>query len=265
MEFVDTHCHIDFDRFDSDREAVLAQAAQAGVKRIINPGINVQNSRQVVQLAQRHPNIFAGVGIHPNDAGDVAEDALIQLAELAKDPKVVAVGEIGLDYYWDRAPKAEQRRVFEQQLSLAKTLDLPVIVHQREAGPDTMAILRQWAVDGTHPGGTLHAFSGDAAMVEEAASLGLHMSVGGPVTFKNAKGYPDVVRRIPLDRLLMETDAPFLSPHPYRGKRNEPARVALIAQTLADIFNVDIESLAKQTTANAETLFRLPEAFRVRE
>jgi TatD DNase family protein len=182
------------------------------------------------------------------------------LQELAADDKVVAIGEIGLDYYRDRAPRPEQRRAFEAQLTLAKAVRLPVIIHQREAAADTMAILRQWGGDGHHPGLVLHAFSGDQAMAEEAVTLGFYIGLGGPITFKNAGELLNIVKEMPLDRILIETDAPFLSPHPYRGKRNEPARVRLIAEKLAELLAVEVDELAGQVTANTESLFHLPQA-----
>lgn len=260
MEFVDTHCHIDFNNFDPDREAVLARAAAAGVKRLVNPGADMDGSRRAVAMAHTHPNVYAGVGLDHGNAPQVNESTLAQLAEMAARPKVVAIGEIGLDYHWDFSPRPEQRRALEAQLALATILHLPVIIHQREAAADTMAVLRSWAAGGEHPGLVLHAFSGDAAMVEEAVELGFYLSIAGPITFTNAKNYPDVVKRIPLDHLLVETDAPFLSPHPHRGTRNEPARVALVAQKLAVIFGLETSALALQTTANAEALFKLPPA-----
>ncbi len=260
VRLIDSHCHIDFNAFDTDRDQVLARAAKAGVKQLINPGTDMESSRRAVELANRYANVYAAVGVHPYDAPQIDDDSLAELKELSADPRVVAIGEIGLDYYRDRAPRSEQIRAFEAQLSLAKSLNLPVIIHQREAAADTMAILRQWAGTGEHPGLVLHAFSGDETMVVEATSLGFFMGIGGPITFKNAKNIPDIVAKIPLERLLVETDAPFLSPHPFRGKRNEPARVALVAQKLAQLFNLDIDELAEQVSRNTETLFHLPPA-----
>ena len=259
MNIVDSHSHIDFENFDEDREQVLARAVQAGVRRIINPGINLQTSGRAVDLAQKYPAIFAAVGVHPYDAPLVNDQTLSSLKQLAQAPKVVAIGEIGLDYYRDRASKQSQYQAFEAQLSLAKSLHLPVIIHQREAAADTMAILRQWAGDGQHPGLILHAFSGDTAMVAEAVSLGFYMGLGGPITFKNAKDLPNVVKTMPLENILLETDAPFLSPHPHRGKRNEPARLVLVAERLAQLFAIPVQALVKQTTANTEVVFHLPQ------
>jgi len=258
VNLIDSHCHIDFEQFDPDRDQVLANAAEVGVKRFVNPGIDMETSRRAGQLARQYPNLYAAIGFHPNEAAQVNDEALSSLIELAAEEKVVAIGEIGLDYHWDRAPRSEQRSAFEAQLKLAKDLDLPVIIHQRKAAADTMAVLRQWGVGGDHPGLDLHAFSGDIAMVEEAVELGFYMGIGGPITFKNARELPAIVRAMPLERILIETDAPFLSPHPLRGKRNEPARVKLVAEKLADLFGLELEALAAQTTANADTLFRSP-------
>jgi len=258
VELIDSHCHLDFYQFDADRPDVWRRAEAIGVRQIVNPGTDLESSRRAVALAQWRPGIFAAVGVHPNDAADFSADTVTELTALAKSPGVVAIGEIGLDYYRDRTPKAQQVRALEAQLTLARQVNLPVIIHQREAQADTMAILRHWAGDGPHAGLVLHAFSGDATLVNEAASLGFFMGIGGPITFKNAQNLADVAAHIPAERLLIETDAPFLSPHPFRGKRNEPARVMLVAQKLAQVLNIPLEAVARQTTVNARALFALP-------
>jgi TatD DNase family protein len=255
---IDSHCHLNFTAFDEDRGQVLAQAAAADVLAIINPGINLEDSRQVVGIAAEIPALYAAVGIHPNDAGDFDQATVGHLRDLAGQPKVVAIGEIGLDYYWDETPRPVQRRVFEQQLALAKELDMPVIIHQRESAADTMAVLRSWAAGQAHPGLVLHSFSGDRAMAEEAIQLGFFIGITGPVTFKNARDLPEIVAALPLDRLLVETDAPFLSPHPFRGKRNEPARVKLVAERVAELHGVSLAKMSRRLTRNTISLFRLP-------
>ena len=260
MNLIDSHCHIDFEQFDLDRDQVLSDAATVGVKRLINPSTDLNSSHRVVKLVDSYSDIYAAIGFHPYDAPQVNDETLAALTELSSNVSVVAIGEIGLDYYRDLAPRSEQHRAFEAQLELAKSLDLPVIIHQRDAAVDTMAVLRQWGAKGDHPGLVLHAFSGDQAMVEEAVELGFFMGIGGPVTFKNAGSLLDVVKMMPLERILIETDAPFLSPHPYRGKRNEPARVRLVAQKLAELLAVELADLAEQVTVNTETLFHLPQA-----
>ena len=257
VELIDSHCHLDFESFDQDREQVLANAAEAGITRLINPGINLEASQRALALARQCPGVYAAVGYHPYDAAEVNQQTLAILTGLAKQPEVVAIGEIGLDYHRDRSSKVDQTRAFEAQLDLAKSLNLPVIIHQRDAAQDTMSMLRQWGVGGNHPGLVLHAFSGDEVMVEEAVALGFYIGIGGPITFKNAKKLPDIVRTIPLNHLLIETDAPFLSPHPHRGKRNEPARLVLIAQELARLFGLSLDVLANQVRNNTEALFHL--------
>ncbi len=253
---IDTHCHLNFEAFDKDRAVVLERAKQAGVAAVINPGTHLRDSRQVVALSEEIPELYAAIGFHPNDAADCDEAALAQLKQLSSAPKVVAVGEIGLDYYWDEAPRPVQWAVFENQLALAKEIDRPVIIHQRDSAADTMAILRQWAADRIRPGLVLHSFSGDQAMAEEAVDLGFYIGISGPVTFKNARELPNIVASLPANRLIVETDAPFLSPHPYRGKRNEPARVKLIAERLAELQQRSPVEMSRLLTENALTLFK---------
>jgi TatD DNase family protein len=255
---IDSHCHLNFDAFDADRTEVLARAVDAGIIALINPATNLANSRQIVSLATENPHLFAAIGFHPNDTADFDEAALAQLRELAVLPEVVAIGEIGLDYYWDKVPRQTQKQVFEQQLALAKEVDKPVIIHQRESGADTMIILRDWGAQRDHPGLVLHSFSGDMDMAAEAIELGFYLGISGPVTFKNARQLPEIVAAMPPERLLVETDAPFLSPHPFRGKRNEPARVKLIAARIAQLQNRTFGEMSRHLTENTVSLFRLP-------
>lgn len=253
---IDSHCHLMFNAFDADRPEVLARAEEAGVIGIINPGTNLTDSRQIVAAAAEIDSLYAAVGVHPNESADFEAAGLAQLRAWASEPKVVAIGEIGLDYYWDKVPRPRQREVFEQQLALAKEVDLPVIIHQRESGADTMAVLRAWAAGG-HPGLVLHSFSGNLAVVEEALELGFYIGFSGPVTFKNTRELPEIVAAVPADRLLVETDAPFLAPHPFRGKRNEPARVKLVAERVAELKDQPFEAMARILTNNTIDLFRL--------
>lgn len=255
---IDSHCHLMFNVFDEDRHDVLSRAKEAGIAAFINPGITIDDSREIVAAAEAIPKLYAAVGIHPNDATTFDTLSLDDLRELAAHPKVVAIGEIGLDYYWDKAPRLLQRDVFEQQLDLAKTLDKPVIIHQRESAMDTMAVLREWAAT-PHPGLVLHSFSGDLAMAEEAIELGFYIGISGPVTFKNARGLPEIVAALPPERLLVETDAPFLAPHPFRGKRNEPARVKIIAERMADLQQLPFDIMCDHLCRNTIALFRLPD------
>ncbi len=254
---IDSHCHLNFEAFDADRPEVLTRAREAGLVAMINPATDLADSRQIVALAAQIPLLYAAIGVHPNETGSFEPAVLDELRQLATQPKVVAIGEIGLDYYWDEAPRPVQRRAFEAQLALARELDLPVIIHQREAGADVMAILRDWAAAGPQPGLVLHSFSGDLAMAEEAVALGFYIGISGPVTFKNARDLPGIVQAVPAGRLLVETDAPFLSPHPFRGKRNEPARVKLVAERVAALRGQPVEEMSRQLTENTIQLFRL--------
>jgi TatD DNase family protein len=256
---IDSHCHLNFDAFDEDRSEVLARARETGIVALINPGITLADSRQVAALAGQVPELYAAIGVHPNDAGQFDHEVLAGLKELAGQPKVVAIGEIGLDYYWDEAPWPVQRRVLERQLALAREVDKPVIIHQRDSAADLMAVLREWAAGGPQPGLVLHSFSGDRAMAEEALSLGFYLGISGPVTFKNARNLQEIVAAAPADRLLVETDAPFLSPHPFRGKRNEPARVRLVAERVAELQGLPVEVMSRRLVENTVTLFRLTE------
>ncbi len=254
---IDSHCHLDFPHFDDDRDEVLARAAQARVTAILNPGTDLESSRRAVALAERYDNVYAAVGIHPHDASTLDKQTLAELRHLAAHPKVVAIGEIGLDYYRDLSPREQQRSAFAAQLALADELELPVIIHQRESGMDVMAALREWAAD-SHLGCVLHAFSGDRAMADEAVALGFFIGLGGPLTFQNARRLPEIVPDLPLDALVVETDAPYLAPHPFRGKRNEPAYVVLVAERLAELRRLPLDQVVKQVTDNTRNLFHLP-------
>ncbi len=262
---VDSHCHLDLPQFDADRDAVIGRSVESSVTRVIDPGVDLPSSRAAVALALRqHECIYAAVGIHPHEAKTLDAVALRELKQLAASPRVVAVGEIGLDYYRDLSPRDVQRRAFEAQLELAAELDLPVIVHDRDAHDDVLAILRHWreslrAPRSTlheHPG-VLHSFSGDVVMAEQVVALGFFIGVSGPVTYRNADRLRAVVRAVPLERLLIETDAPYLTPQPRRGQRNEPAYVRRVAQAVADVRGSTLEQMAAQTTANACVLFGL--------
>jgi TatD DNase family protein len=248
---IDSHCHLDFPDFDQDRDEVLARATEAGVTAIVNPGTDLESSRRALALAERYDNVYAAVGVHPHDASTLDRQVLAELRQLASHPKVVAIGEIGLDYYRDLSPRAQQRAAFEAQLTLAADLDRPVIIHQRESADDVMAALRDWATGG-RPGCVLHAFSGDDAMADEAVSLGFFIGVGGPLTFKNARRLPEIVTGLPLSCLVVETDAPYLAPHPYRGKRNEPAYVALVVKRLAELRGTARTYAARKVPARGE-------------
>lgn len=254
-DLIDTHCHLDFERFDEDRDAVVARAAAAGVSRIIVPALDAQNWQAVLKLAERYDGVYTAVGVHPNSTADWQDSHIDQLRTLAQHPKVVAIGEIGLDYYWDKSPKERQQRAFGMQLELAAELGLPVIVHNREASEDVLAMLADSPLAGRPAPGVLHSFSASWADAEKALAMGFYLGFTGPVTFKKAEEVREVARRVPHDRILVETDAPFLTPHPHRGKRNEPAYVAFVAARLAAERGVETAVFACQTTQNAETLF----------
>jgi TatD DNase family protein len=261
--FIDTHCHLDFHQFDADRDDVLQRAIDAGVVAIVIPAIDLPGSRRAIELAERLPGVYAQVGVHPNDAGGFDQDTLAELRDLAAHSKVVAIGEIGLDYYWDRVAHDVQQVVFRTQLEMAADLDLPVVIHCRDAHADMRDILRKWVPGaqkrrGEHAIlGVLHAFSGDLEMADEAFHSNIVVSLGGPVTFRNARQLRELVVQIPLDAVMLETDAPYLAPHPHRGQRNEPAYIPLIAQSLAELFQVDRSVVAQKTTALAQRVFRL--------
>ena len=255
---VDTHAHLDFRAFDEDREQVIERARAAGVQWIMNPGTDLESSRRAIHLAESYPGVYAAVGVHPHDAKTVAESTLTELRGLARHPKVMAIGEIGLDYYRDLSPRDVQRSVFRQQLELADELGMPVILHDRDAHQDILAILEEWqAAGGSVVPSLFHAFSGDEAMAHHVLELGCYIAIGGPVTFRNARQLARLVPAIPLDRLVCETDCPFLTPHPHRGKRNEPAYVRLVVEKVAELREEGVDAIERQTTLNARTLFGL--------
>jgi TatD DNase family protein len=263
---IDTHCHLDFEAFDSDREDVIAKASEAGVSILLNPGIDLANSEKVVALSEGFENVFAAVGVHPNDSTSWEDDSRSKLSSLAKKSKVVAIGEVGLDYYWDKVPREMQQNVLREQLDLAGSLGLPVIIHNREASNDVLQILLDWQTSlkqinsplATRPG-VLHSFSGDRDMAEKAIAAGFFIGLTGPLTFKNAKTLQDLAKELPLETLLIETDSPFLTPHPHRGQRNEPAKVRLVAEKLAELKRLSFDEVAAATTSNAQRLFRFGE------
>lgn len=260
---VDTHCHLDFNNFDADRDQVLRRARDSSVRWIINPGINLKSSQTAIQLSEDHDEVFAAVGIHPNEALSWNSETLSRLRGLAQHQKVKAIGEIGLDYYRDRAPRALQRRIFQEQLNIALEFNLPVIIHSRESLKDVLAILEDWfhyllETDKdlvNHPG-VLHSFSGDEQAAKRAFSYNFLVGITGPVTFRNAGELRDMVQRLPNENLIIETDSPFLTPHPHRGRRNEPANVLLIAEKITELKQASYNYIAEITTANARRLFK---------
>ncbi len=264
---IDSHCHLDVTQFDEDRADVLARAKASGVTTIVNPGIDLTHCRQAIALAEAEETVYAAVGIHPNSSNNVGQRTWDALRLLAAHPKVVAIGEIGLDYYWDDVAPDQQAVAFRTQLALAAEVGLPVIIHNRDATTDTMAILTAWANEAATRNsplarrrfwGVLHAFGGDLAFAHQAYDLNFVLGIGGPVTFKNARLLHKVATQLDLDRLMVETDSPYLTPHPFRGKRNEPAYVAFVCEQLAQLRGVTSEEIAQATTAVAQTFFAFP-------
>lgn len=261
VPLVDTHCHLDLQQFDRDREEVVARAEAAGVRILINPGINLDSCAQVLALAERYSGLYAAVGIHPNDCEDFDERALAALRQMAGHPKVVAIGEIGLDFYRKRVSADRQKHALQAQLALAAELGLPVILHSRESNRELLCEMAQWGPEirkkrgATAIIGVWHAFSGDLDQAQVAYGLGLVLGLGGPVTFSNARRLRAQVAQLRADRLLLETDAPYLAPHPFRGQRNEPAYVPLIARAVAELSAQPVETIAAGTTATALACF----------
>ena len=252
---IDSHAHLDAPQFDDDRAETLRRAAETGIRAIVNIGYNAATWATTLALADAHPGFFACLGFHPNDAAGWNDTIIPALTRLHQHPKVVAVGETGLDYYREHASPVQQRAAFVAQLALARSLDKPVVIHHREAHDDLLALLRDDVAAHGPLRGVLHAFNGDPDFASELLVLGLFLGIGGPVTFKNAADLQAAVRAVPLDRLIVETDSPYLAPHPYRGRRNEPAHVALVAERIAALKEITVETVAEATTQNAETLF----------
>ncbi|HVJ81735.1 MAG TPA: TatD family hydrolase [Planctomycetia bacterium] len=256
--WIDTHSHLNDERFADRMDEVLAEAETAGVARSLVIGIDVESSRRAVELAERYPALLAVVGIQPNSLSEAGPDDFAAIAELARHPRTCAVGETGMDRYWDRAPIALQRESFLRHLALADELDLPFVVHCRQAEPDVVEVLSERAASTRRPlRGVMHSYSGDLATALACLDLGMHVSFAGMVTFKNAAALREVAKAVPADRILVETDSPYLSPEPFRGKENRPSRVAMTGERLAKERGVAAAEFAVATTANANRLFRL--------
>ena len=270
MLLTDTHCHLDLEKFDADRHEVIERALATGLTRILVPGITLKSSRAIVKLAESQPHLFAAVGVHPNDSTTWDPQTIPALEQLATSLKVVAIGEIGLDYYWEAAPRDHQQKVLREQLELAAGLELPVVLHAREkddapdgdCAQDLIQILEEWVARlrveknplAERPG-VLHSFSGTRQTAEKALALNFCIGITGPLTYKNAESRREVIAALPLDRLLVETDAPYLAPQPKRGKRNEPAFVLFTVETLATLYSLTPDQVAETTTSNAARLF----------
>jgi TatD DNase family protein len=260
----DTHCHLNLNSFQDDLEQVLLDARENDVSMLVVPGIDLATSLSAVQLADAHPNLYAAIGIHPTTPGEVDSAILSDLKTLAQNPKVIAIGEIGLDYYHEEVPHDQQKRVFQMQLELAAELDLPVIVHQRSSWEDLWPMLQAW----THqlkklpPGkhwGVLHSFEGTLAMAQVAVDGNFLLGISGPITYRHPGEREMIVKTLKMDHFLLETDAPYLPPVPFRGKRNEPKYLHFIAEKMAEFSNISMEEIARITTENGKQLFNLGE------
>ncbi len=258
MEWVDTHCHLDEESFTQDCAETIQRAVDAGVKTMLAIGITLDSCRRVIDLSQRYPSVYAVVGLHPNYVSAAQPGDWDRIVELAKAPKVVGLGETGLDKYWDHSPIELQAEYFDRHLELSRYLDLPFVVHCREAESETVAQLRRQFERGGPLRGVMHAFCGTPETAQACLDMGMYLSFGGMVTFKKNENLRQLSTLPPLDRILVETDAPYLAPTPFRGKRNEPAHVRLTAACLAEARGVSKEVLAAATTENARRLFCLP-------
>ena len=253
--YIDTHVHLNADQYEEDVDEVIQRALEAGVEKMVVVGFDRKTIMKAMELTEQHPFIYAVVGWHPVDAIDCTEEDLEWIESLAAHPKVVGIGETGLDYHWDKSPKDVQQEVFRKQIRLAQKVNLPIIIHNRDATADVVRILKEEEAEKT--GGIMHCFGGSVETAKECIDMNFMISLGGPVTFKNAKTPKEVATEISLDHLLIETDAPYLAPHPYRGKRNEPAWVTLVAEEIARLKGLPVEEVAKRTTANALKIFNI--------
>lgn len=253
----DTHCHLNVDAFENDEEETIRRAKEAGVGRFAVVGFDATTIKKSLELSAAYPEIYSIIGWHPTEAGNYTEEVQESLLVLLAEEKVVAMGEMGLDFHWNTSPAVVQEKVFRQQIAIAKSFQLPISIHMRDAIEDTYRILKE--EDVSEIGGIMHSYSGDVDYMEKFLDLGMHISLSGVVTFKKATEVHEVARAVPLNRLLIETDSPYLAPVPYRGKRNEPAYVKYVCERVAELRGMDPEELAHITTQNANRLFRLEE------
>ena len=251
----DTHVHLNAEQFDEDLEEVMSRAREAGVENMVVVGFDRPTINRAMELIGQYEFLYAAIGWHPVDAIDMKEEDLSWIEELSDHPKVVAIGEMGLDYHWDKSPKDVQKEVFRKQIQLAKKVKLPIVIHNRDATQDIVDILREERAE--EVGGIMHCFSGSPEIAQECVEMNFYISLGGPVTFKNAKKPKEVAKEIPLEKLLIETDCPYLAPHPYRGKRNEPAYVKLVAEQIAELKEMSLEEVENITTENAMRVFNI--------
>lgn len=255
VELIDSHAHLDFDKFNKDRDDVIKRAKNNGIVNIINVGSNLASSHRSLQLSQKYEMIYAVVGIHPHEAKNLDKNALKVLKDLAKADKVVGIGEIGLDFHYDNSPRDVQREAFRKQLRLAKEINLPVVIHSRESDSDTIKILREEKMDNHNV--LLHSYTGGKELAEKALEMGFYFGAGGIVTFNSAQGLKKLIQKIPLSRILVETDSPYLAPEPHRGRRNEPLYVKEVAKFVASLKNSNFKKVAEVTKENTERFFNL--------
>lgn len=251
----DSHAHLDDRRFDRDRGSIIRRAKENGISYIMNPGADYESSVRAVELANKYDMIYAAVGVHPHDAKTMDDIMLQLLKAMTKKPKVMAIGEIGLDYHYDNSPRDIQRKWFREQIRLAKEVKLPIIVHDREANNDVMKILKE--ENAFENGVLMHCYSGSAELARQYVKLGAYISIAGPITFKNARKAVEVVEAVPIEYLMIETDSPYLTPVPYRGKRNESSYVRFVAEKIAEIKGISFEEVAEKTTQNAKKYFAI--------
>ncbi|MBU0905810.1 MAG: TatD family hydrolase [Planococcaceae bacterium] len=254
--FIDTHVHLNAEQYNEDLQDVIDRALEVGVNQMVVIGFDQKTIKRAIELAEEYDFIYAVVGWHPVDAIDCTDEDLQWIEELASHPKVVAIGETGLDYHWDKSPKEIQQQVFRKQIQLAQRVNLPLVIHNRDATEDVVRILQEEQAEKT--GGVMHCFGGSVETAKTCIDMNFMISLGGPVTFKNAKKPKEVATDIPLEWLMIETDAPYLAPHPHRGKRNEPSLVPLVAEEIARLKGVSIEEVAQATTENAKRFYKLP-------
>lgn len=252
--YIDTHVHLNADQYDEDLQEVIDRALNSKVEKMVVIGFDRKTIKRAIELAENYDFIYAVVGWHPVDAIDCTDEDLKWIEQLAAHEKVVGIGETGLDYHWDKSPRDIQQQVFRKQIQLAKRVKLPIIIHNREATEDVLTILRE--EDAQEVGGVMHCFGGSVETAQESIKMNFMISLGGPVTFKNAKKPKEVAAEIPLEYLMIETDAPYLAPHPYRGKRNEPSYVTLVAEEIARLKELPVETVAEATTKNAERFYK---------
>lgn len=255
--FIDTHVHLNADQYEDDLQKVINRALDANVKKMVVIGFDRITIERAMKLVEEYSFLYAVVGWHPVDAIDCTEEDLKWIEELAEHEKVVGIGEMGLDYHWDKSPKDVQQALFRQQIRLAQKVNLPIIIHNRDATEDVIRILQEEEAHLT--GGIMHCYGGSVETAKQCIEMNFMISLGGPVTFKNAKKPKEVATEIPLEYLLIETDAPYLAPHPHRGKRNEPALVTLVAEEIAHLKGITVEEVAEATTKNAERFFKITE------